>query len=282
MSQSNISFVLFSYNEEQRIEYVLRNLVPFGQVYVLDAGSTDRTQEITERLGAKFVIRPKSDAFYLETEEMMDFVKPLITTEWIFWSMVDNLLPRPLLEKMTEISQQDTYKYVYVPIDTYMWGETNHAVISASYPNFFHKDFVTFKGNRMHGMGTFTGNKDQILHIPKKKEFSIRHYSLYDVNKFVSKHLTYALHEAEDKIQHGRKFSITYLLGSMANYFRLFYRRGFRAGAVGLFVALLYSFFRLMVSVRLYEIEKGVTLEGMEKEFQKDKKKILAEIEKGV
>src|SRR3989344_3846470 len=102
--QSNITFVLFSFNEEKRIEYIVRNLVPYGEVFVLDGGSTDRTGEIAEKFGAKFVIRPKSEKVHLETQEMLDFAKSLVKTDWIFWSYVDNLLPKTLLDEITRIS----------------------------------------------------------------------------------------------------------------------------------------------------------------------------------
>lgn len=276
---SNISFVLFSFNEENRIEYIVRNLRPYGEVLILDGGSTDRTQEIAERFGAKFVLRPASSAPMQETQAMLDFVKSIVKTEWIFWSMVDNFLPKQLLEKMTEISKQSIFKYVFVPIDTYMWGEIEHPVISASYPNFFHKDFVDFKDNRIHGMGKFIGTSDQILHLPIKKEYSIRHYSLYDVNKFVSKHLQYAIAEAKMKNAEGKKFTVFYMLGSMLNYFWLFYKRGWRAGVRGFYGALLYSFFRLMVAVKLYEEENSLNLETIEKAFRQGKAEIVNEIE---
>lgn len=276
----NISFVLFSFNEEKRIEYVLRNLLPYGEVYVFDGGSTDKTKEITEQLGGHFIVRPVISTVHVETQEMFLFVKSVIKTDWIFWSYVDNLLPKTLLEKMTEVANQDIYKYVYIPVDTYMWGETEYPVIRASYPNFFHKDFVDFTTNKMHGLGQFTGKKEQILNLPMKKELAIRHFSLYDLNKFITGHVRYAVPEAEDKMRSGKRFSVYYMLGSMANYFWLFYKRGWRAGVRGLYGAMLYSFFRLMVSVKLYELEHNLTLETIEAAFQKEKKNIVDEIER--
>ena len=247
---------------------------------MLDDGSTDRTQEIAERCGARFVRRPIDKVSPLaETQLMLDFAKSLITTDWIFWGYVDIFLPKTLLDKMAEISKQELYKYVYVPIDTYLWGEIKHPVIRAAYPSFFHKDYADFKGNRLHSMGKFIGRPAQVLRLPWQAQYAMRHYSLYDLEKFVSKHLNYANVEAQDKFSHGAKFSPAYMLGSMGRYFYLFYKRGWRAGVRGLYAALLYSFFRLMVAVRLYELEHGLNLEAIEAEFTIAKKQIVEDVE---
>jgi len=280
--QSNISFILFSYNEEKRIEYIVRNLVPYGEVYLLDGGSTDRTGEIAEKFGAKFYLRPDRTSVSVETQANLDFVRGLVKTDWIFWSYVDNFLPKTLLEKMVEISNQDKYKSVFVPIFTYMWGEIRQPVIKASYSNFFRKEMVDMSHNHIHGSGDFLGTKNEVLHLPMKQEYAICHFSLYDLNKYITGHLRYANAEAEEKYQFGRRFSIFYMLGSMLRYFYLFYKTGFKAGARGLYGALLYTCFRLMVSVRLYELEHNLTLESIEHEFVKKKKQMVEDVERAV
>jgi len=274
-----ISFVLFAYNEEYRISYVIKNLKLYGQVYVLDGGSTDNTRRIVESLGAVFSERPKIPYAHVETEEMFEFVKKLVPTSWVYWGYVDNLLPGTLLEKMKDIASESRYKYVYLPIYTYLWGETKHPVIKASYPCFFRKEFMDFRGNPMHSMGKFIGEKKDIINLPMKDEYAIRHFSLYNLEKFVNGHLRYALAEAELKHQAGKKFTLFYMFGSMANYFWLFYKRGWRAGIKGLYIALLYVFFRLMVAVRLYELDRHMSLEGIESDFAKAKKQLVEDVE---
>lgn len=276
---SQITFVIFTFNEENRVEQLVRNLIKYGEVLLLDDGSTDRTKEIAESLGARLVRRPVNPLYYTETQAMLEFAKTHIQTRWIYWSYVDNLLPKTLLEKMAEISKQDKIKIVHIPIFTYLWGETGHEVIRAAYPNFFHKDFVNFSQNRIHGMGSFLGSKEEVLKLPWKKEFAIRHFSLYDLNKFVLGHLNYAQREAEEKFKDGKRLTLSYLLGSQLKYFYLFYKHGWRLGLKGLYIALLYVFFRLMVGVRLYELQNNLNLDTIEAEFAKDKQKIVDEVE---
>ena len=132
---------------------------------------------------------------------------------------------------------------------------------------------------RVRWIRRFLGQPEEALHLPKSSEYAMRHFSLYDLNKFVPAHLRYANTEAEQKFKDGKKLTPVYLFGSMGNYFYLFYKGGFRAGMRGLLVALLYVFFRLMVSVRLYELEHGLDLESIEAEYAKAKRRIVADIE---
>jgi hypothetical protein len=53
-----------------------------------------------------------------------------------------------------------------------------------------------------------------------------------------------------------------------------------RAGIRGLMVGFLYSAFRVMLAMRLYELEHGLNLETIEAEYVKAKQKIVADIEK--
>ena len=66
---SNITFAIFTYNEE-RISYAVRNFIKYGDVIILDAGSTDKTREISEKLGASFFTRPKSNQPHVENKRI--------------------------------------------------------------------------------------------------------------------------------------------------------------------------------------------------------------------
>ncbi len=278
----NISFVIFTYNDGYRLEYAIRNLKPFGEVIVSDQESTDNSREIAEKLGARFTTRKGTGQPFIEQQELLDTVSALASKDWIYWGYVDNFLPKTLLQKLVEISHQDKIKYVYLPVFTYLWGDTKHVFAKAEYPCFFKKGVVDFSNNRIHGMGKFLGKPDEALHLPQKKEFAMRHFSLYDLNKFIPAHLRYAQFEAEQKYyKEGKRLSLFYLFGSMGNYFYLFYKRGFKAGTRGLLVALLYVFFRLMVAVKMFELENNLNLETIEASFAKEKLRMVQEIEGG-
>jgi glycosyltransferase involved in cell wall biosynthesis len=259
----------------------VRNLVKYGRVIILDGGSTDSTKAMAEKWGAEFYVRPKTDKPYADTEEVLDFAKSLCRTPWMYYGWVDNLLTKKLLEKLVELSNQEKYKRVLLPVYTYMWGDIKHKMMKAKYGCFFMKDSVTFKQNYIHHLGTFLGKPEEDLSLPYDPTTAIYHFSLYDLNKFVQGHLRYANEEAKYKFESGtRKFSLWYTFGSMFNYFRLFFLNGgWRMGVIGLLNGMLFVFFRLMLSIRLYELENGITIEKMEAEYVVGKKQILLEIE---
>lgn len=273
----NISFVVFTKNEENRIGYIVRNFIKYGEVLVFDDSSGDNTQIVAEELGAKFITRP--GGIQPDSEEIYTFVKKYVKNNWVFWTCADFMLSVDLLNKLSEISLQNKFKYVFIPIYTYLFGDTKYPAHKGMVPRFFRKDYLDFSNNYLHGLGRFTGLKDEILKLPMQKKYAIHHYSLYDVDKFVSKHLYYAGIEAQEKFSRGKKFSVFLMLGAMVRYFVLFYKYSFKNGVKGLITAIAYSYFRFMVYARLYEIENGVNLEFMEAEFIKSKEKILKKIE---
>ena len=280
MLSNNITFIVFTYNEEKRIEYIIRNFIKYGEVLLLDDGSTDKTGEIAEKMGAKIILRPKMKV--AEDQGMIDFIKQNIKTDWIFWGQSDSLLPKRLLERMVEISRQDKIKYVQMPIYTYLWGDIKNVMQKGYSPRFFMIDCVDFTGNRVHGMGKFLGTKDEILVLPDREEYAIRHYSSYNLKKFILSHLTYAEIEAQGRFQDGRRFNFLRMLISMARYFYIYIKSGFKSGVLGFLAAMSYSFFRFMMFSKLYELERNIDLESIEENYSKSKEDLLKEIEKNL
>ncbi len=276
---SNITFVIFTFNEEKRIEYAIRNFINYGEVLIMDGGSTDKTKEIAEKLGAKFFSRPLSNRPQVETQEIFDFIKDKVKTDWIYWGYVDNFAPKTLLDKFVEISSQNVFKVVVNPLYTYLWGNTKNFAHKGGTQVFFHKNYISFVDNNMHNMGRFIGKKDELLRLPNRKEFALIHFSTYNIGKFVAGHLKYAEAEALDKQKDGKKFNTTRMLAAMIYYCFIFCKNGYKNGILGLIAMLSYAFSRFMVYVKLYELEKGITMESIENNYSKMKKEMLKEFE---
>ncbi|PIT88167.1 MAG: hypothetical protein COU29_04110 [Candidatus Magasanikbacteria bacterium CG10_big_fil_rev_8_21_14_0_10_36_32] len=276
---NNITFVIFTGNEEKRIGYIIRNFIKYGEVLVFDDSSTDKTAEVVKAAGGQYIIRPKtSDDSFAESQERFDFVKKYVKTDWIYWGYADNMAPKSLLDKVVEVIKEGKFKYIRVPLFTYIYDAKNPSLKGYS-PMIFRKDYVDFTDNIIHGMGKFLGKDHEILTLPSRKEYAICHFSLYDMNKFILSHLFYAKAEAQSKFNRGKKFSVFMMLGALIRYFVLFFKFSFKNGVKGLMVALMYSYFRLMVYVKLYELENDISLESIENDFVKSKENILKEIE---
>ncbi|OGG59108.1 hypothetical protein A3C89_01730 [Candidatus Kaiserbacteria bacterium RIFCSPHIGHO2_02_FULL_50_50] len=274
--KSSLSFVLFSYNEDARIEYAIRCFRDFGPVIIMDGGSTDKTKEIAESLGALFLSRPASSLPQSETQQNFDFIKKHTNTPWIYWGYVDNIAPRTLAQKLVELAEQSVYKKVMVPMYTYLWGETSHPAQISEFPATFHRDYMDFSDNHIHHMGRFTGAASEILTLPPRQEYALRHFSTYTIGKFVAGHMRYAEEESHYKFESGEKFSLVKTFLAMIRYCYIF-RRSVLLGRAGVIIMVSYAFSRFMVYARLFEREHDITLASVENSYSVAKEKLLSE-----
>lgn len=275
---SNITFVIFTYNEEYRLPFVLRNFSKYGRICVLDGGSTDRTKQVAESMGATFYLRSPSNRPNVETSENFELIKSFLDTDWVYWGYADNIAPKVLLDKLTEISRQNIIKQVMIPLYTYLWGNTKRYALKSYAPFFFHKDFVDFSGNYIHGIGKFLGMKEEILTLPNREEYALKHFSVYNQEKFVHGHMRYAEQEAQEKFRVGQKFSIWRMLRAILAYTWIFGKNNYKNGRLGLIIILNYIFYRVMTYARLYELEHGITIETIEKNYCIEKERILKDL----
>ncbi len=272
--ESNITFLVFTYNEERRIEYVLRCFRPFGRIILLDDGSTDRTPDLARRYGAEIVRRPPGE--FGESETMARFALDLVTTDWVYWAYTDEVLPVPLLRKLREVADGSRYKLVNIHRKNLHYGLPALNLLSGfRTPRFFRKGYVDFTGNKIQQMGKFTGTPDEVLDLPKTDEYSIHHCSTYNLNKFEAHHSHYSDVEARS----GSRFSPFRLFGVPAYFFLRHYllKGGWRTGWGGFVYTMQYCFFYFNVQAKTWEYEHGVTLESIESVYDGVKEKLLTE-----
>lgn len=272
---SNITFAILTYNEEKRISYVIENLIQYGEVIILDGGSTDKTKEVAEKMGAKFLLRPPSTGPYVETSVNFDFLKSVLKTDWIYWGYADNILPKKLLEKLTAISNQSKIKWVFAPLYTYLWGNIENYAHKSYIPVLYHKNFIDFSKAHIHSMGEFTGDKSDQIKLPNTEKYAVKHFSIYDMHKFVIGHLRYAETEAEEKFKAGKKYSTIRMIAAMVRYICIYGKYSYKNGTLGIIIMLHYAFFRLMTYAKLYELEHNIKLEDMEATYRILKEKAL-------
>jgi glycosyltransferase involved in cell wall biosynthesis len=263
---NSVTFIIFTYNEEKRIATAIKNFIDHGDVVLMDGGSTDRTQEIAESLGAKFLARPPTTRPFVENQENLDFIKQNIITDYIYWGYADNAAPLKLLGEFNRIAREAKYKKVTVPMWTYLNGDTEHIAHKSHLACFFHKDYINFSKNIIHGFGEFLGTKDQALTLESIPEFTLRHLSVYNEEKFVAGYMRYGKMEAAQKFSSGERFSTIKLLAAMLRYLWI-YRRLLSQGRLGIVTMMNQSFGRLITYTALLELQEGVTIEEIQSKF---------------
>src|SRR5690242_4305731 len=96
-----ISAAIVTLNEERNIARAIESLRPVAEVVVVDSGSTDRTREIAERLGAR-VIEEKWRGYAAQK----NFAAECATHDWILSLDADESLSEHLEAEILALTQQ--------------------------------------------------------------------------------------------------------------------------------------------------------------------------------
>ena len=102
-----IAAYITAYNEEQRIERIIRSVSKFDYILVIDKSSTDRTKEIAEGLGAKVVTVPYTDN---DPEYNFNIMRETLLENDIHWGL--NVV-------CSDICHADLYGAIYEAVNSY-------------------------------------------------------------------------------------------------------------------------------------------------------------------
>ena len=272
---SGITFLIFTYNEERRLDFILRCIQQYGEVVIIDNFSVDKTVEIARRYTDK-VYQFKNPG-YIENEETMSFALSKATTEWVYLTYVDELLPKPLLNELNRISELDKYDIVEIYRKNYMYGQEifNYG---KHHLRMFKPGSVDFRDNPIHKLGRYLVSQDRVYKIRATDDTSIWHFSSYNSSKLELAHNRYANLEAAQLFSAGKKFSGTRALFKLVFYFWGTYigLGGFRGGWPGLFISVQIAYFKFCIEARLWEYENGRSLEEIEKEYDRLKELLIS------
>ncbi len=271
--EHQITFLLFTYNEARRIEYVLRCFQSFGRIVVMDNHSTDETVAIARRYGAE--VYDHDHPGYVEEERVAANALAKVSTDWVYWAYGDEILPKPLLKRLNEIAAEGRYKLVNIPRKNLHYGiETLNFDSGGRNPRFFRKGSMDFACTQIHQFGRFTGGPDEVLNLPVEDRFSIYHCSTYNIRKFEQAHSRYSDIEAG----HGSFSPRRLFMHPFRKFFYYYFRRGaWKSGWAGFIMVMQYCFFLFNVHAKRWENKYGVTLESIEKNYDRVKERLLRE-----
>jgi len=275
---SEITFLVFTYNEERRLEYILRCIQNYGNIIIIDNFSKDKTREIASNYTDE--IYTFKNPGYVENEETMSFALNKIKTKWAYLTYVDELLPRQLLEKLVEISKQNNYQIVEIYRKNFMYGQEIYNY-GKHHLRMFIPEYVDFKDNIVHKLGQYLAPQEKIYKIEKKDDTVIWHFSSYNSSKLELAHNRYAdleskqLHEIKHLEFSGLRVLWTLIFYFFGTYFGL---GGFRGGWPGLFISIQVAYYKFSIQARLWEYDNNKSLEMIEKEYDRIKEKLLKDI----
>jgi glycosyltransferase involved in cell wall biosynthesis len=245
--RSDITFVIFTFNEEQRIERVILNFVRFGRVLLVDNESTDRTLEIAMQYGCDVLIN--KNAGWVEDELTTARVKAAVQSEWIYWGFADEMVGAETMDAILFAVNSGKCDIVNIARKNYYYGEFCHDAFAARTNRVFRKDSIDFTGNKIHLFGR-VDPKARIHELP------LEHY----VHHFISNTAKSYLHAMDgytdvESTEDRPVLSMVRLIlsGGKMIVGNLLFRRGYQAGTPGYFLVAQMVYYQWLSAMKLYE-----------------------------
>jgi glycosyltransferase involved in cell wall biosynthesis len=276
MYSDKITFVLFMFNEEARVERAVRNFNKYGRVLIVDCFSTDRTCEMAVALGAE--IFKYQNHGWVEDEETTSIIKATVKTPWIYWGFADEIVGRATMDEMIAAIEGGKYAIVNIARKNYYYGEFCHAAYCGTQNRAFLKDAIDFRGNRIHHFGKPTVPESSILHLDPAKHF-VHHFISNTAKVYFRSIDGYTDIDAADApARPPLMLLIRMAAGFLGNYF---FRGGRRAGKAGFYFGMMNALYQLMVSMKAYERKNDLVKLTIEDRNNRIRDELLAELERG-
>lgn len=270
---NNITFVIFTFNEEARIENVIKNFKDFGKILIADNKSTDNTVAIAKSYGCDVYTREKHYVF-VENQELVDLLYPKITTDWIYWGFADEMLEKKALLKIAEIIKEDRFDIINIDRKNYFYGDFCYDLYNSRTNKIFKKGSVDFTDNVIHGFGKPVVDNKKILIVDD--EFFVHHFISNTASSYLNVINRYT--DCEVNFSTQKNTSILYLiLFFLKNVFtNYFFKKGYKAGFSGLVLLELMLFYTLVKNMKVYEYRNGLNPITIEKNNNDKRNSILS------
>lgn len=246
-----LSVAMITFNEEKNLDRTLKSLRDLAdEIVIVDSGSTDRTEEIAKKYGAKFIRQS-----WLGYGKQRNFAFDNSSEEWILCIDADEELTEELYLKIRGIIKNSSDKNVYeINRISVCFGKIlKHGGWEKSYAvRLFKKGSGRFNDNTVHE--SFE-TRSPIIKIRE----SLLHHSYLTLEDYFSKFNRYTTEGALEYYKKGKKsnvFQIT--LNPIYKFFRMYiFRFGFLDGIEGLMIATTSSLYSMVKYFKLREIYKN-------------------------
>ena len=274
---NNITFVIFTYNEEKRIERVIKNLKDYGTVLIADNKSTDRTLEIAMQYNCEIFIREKEYVF-VENQELLDLIYPFIKTDWLCFSFADEMIDVHTLQKIAYIINKNKYEIINLYVKNYYYGLFFHEAFAPRINKIFKKRAIDFTDNIIHHFGRVVVDDSLIYKMPS--QYFIHQFKsdtiesdLHKINKYTNK---------ENEFSYNQKniFFNIFLNPIKLFFFNYLFKKGYKAGIVGFNFALIQILYYIIKYMKVIEKKAELSAEAIEVKNNEIKDAILEKIYK--
>ena len=227
---NTLSVVIITFNEERNIKRCLDSVAPVAdEIIVVDSHSTDATEAICDRYGAKFFTQD-----WLGYVDQKNLADELATCDLIFSIDADEALSEELAKSIQNIKNQSIENKAFSMnrLMNYCGKWIRHG---GWYPDvkvrIFARGRTEWTGKKVHETLALA-EPTEIVHL----NGDLLHYSFYTVEEHVRQNERFALLSAEEMVEVGKKATLFKAATHAAwKFFRDFIiKGGFLDGCTGL------------------------------------------------
>jgi glycosyltransferase involved in cell wall biosynthesis len=244
-----LSCYIITKNEERRLHLVLESIKGLAdELVIVDSGSTDGTEQIALRYGARFL---RHD--WESVGHQVKWAEEQCSHRWVLRLDADEVVPPELAEEIMDMRENGVHDAYRLRISDMVMGRAR--------PNPLVKHYKLI---RLYDRSAFTmagtiGHDDVVRIKPDAKTKLLRgfvhHYSFLSVSALVEKYDTEAGRLVERAVILGKNYSPWRMVGTMTlNFFkRFFIHRFFLYGFWGFIYSVNYAFSRFLKFSKFYE-----------------------------
>lgn len=268
--RSNIVAVILTKNEDINVRRCIESLRFCDEIVVLDSGSTDRTEDISRKLGACFYVHVQPPPFKISEQRNWILDNHPLTGKWVLFMDADEVVPEALRQRLLELARSSPGADFYELTPRYMFlGRWLKRTLG--YPN-WHARFLR------HGSTRFAGGVWEHFSDARRPGRIHEPYDHYAYSKgfsdWLARHDRYSTWDAEKAVEYlqsghssdlgtSRKLGIRRLaarfwpLRPIGRFLHTYvFRLGFLEGWQALLFSLMYAFYEFMTVCKIIELRR--------------------------
>ena len=272
-----ISVVINTLNEEKNLPYALRSVRTWAdEIIVVDMHSEDRTVTIAREYGAKVYFHERLGF----ADPARAFAVSQATGDWVLLLDADEMIPRPLSEKLLQIATENSADVVVIPRLNYLLGaplwHTGWGPHQDRHERFFRKGKIDLNP-RIHSFIHPTQGA-RVLTLTYQGKMAFPHFNYVDCAHFLDKLNRYTTIEAQQAFERGEHVSRTkgalHAVYEFAN--RYVRKQGYRDGWRGFYLSGFMAMYRWAPYAKLQELHSTGGRNTVTKEYTETAEAIIA------